>query len=104
MVWPSGGDFAVKSAPMVEPPPGLYSSSTGCPSPSVISLAIGRASTSELPPGGYAMTKRIGRDGNCCAWALATSRSTTPDRRVRSMMFSPSDRDPLLVVVNFDHY
>src|SRR6266852_8709001 len=51
-VYPSGGDFAVASAPMLDPAPGLYSITTGWPRLLLISFAIGRPRTSELPPGG----------------------------------------------------
>ena len=51
-VYPSGGDFTTYSTPMLLPPPGLFSISTGWPRCSESQLAMMRASTSVVPAGG----------------------------------------------------
>ena len=51
-VCPSGAAATTRSVPMMEPAPLMFSTTTGCFHTWVSSLAIARASTSELPPAG----------------------------------------------------
>src|SRR5262245_60488940 len=60
---------------MLLPPPGLLSMITGWPSLSDSQLAMMRASTSVVPPGGYGTTHLIGLFGYCCAKALPAKAS-----------------------------
>src|SRR5689334_13769209 len=55
---------------MLPPAPGLFSTTTDCPSLSAIFGAIERAMRSELPPGGKLTMKRIGFDRQLCALAV----------------------------------
>src|SRR5262245_15337044 len=77
-VYPSGGDLATKSVPMMLLAPGLFSTTTGtdhfCPSFS----AIRRAVMSEAPPGGLGTTSRRALDGyGACAQATETVASAS---------------------------
>src|SRR5262245_2685203 len=93
MVWPSGSDFATMSAPITPLAPALFSMMTGWPSESFILSAMSRPTRSVGPPGGNAITMRIGRDGKFCAnvgpaRAAIPSNANTARRWDRSM--SPS--------------
>src|ERR1700682_3774621 len=74
MVWPSGALFATKSAPMVPPAPGRFSTNTCLPSAVERRGVSSRAGTSANPPGESGTTSRIGRDGH--AWARTSSVET----------------------------
>ncbi len=66
-VYPSGGDFATASAPMVPPAPPRFSTTTGWPSASESLCAMGRAKMSVDPPGGNGTTSFSGFEGQACA-------------------------------------
>src|SRR2546421_8012947 len=59
-VWPSAALLATKSAPMLPPAPGLFSTTTGCPRACCSFGAIRRAERSTGPPGAYGTTRWIG--------------------------------------------
>src|SRR5438874_7036953 len=74
MVWPSAGAWAIAFVPTMPPAPVLYSTNTGWVIVLVISVAMMRASTSVVPPGGDGEMMRIGLVGYCAsAVALRTS-------------------------------
>src|SRR6476659_2067535 len=52
IVYPSGADLATKSAPMLPPAPGLFSTTTDWPHNSLNFCAMPRPTTSSGPPGG----------------------------------------------------
>src|SRR5687767_5372624 len=54
---------------MVEPAPGLFSTTTGWPQLSLSFCATDRASTSVVPPGGKGTTMVMVLDGYACAKA-----------------------------------
>src|SRR5436305_92597 len=57
-------------------PPGLFSTTAGCPHASWNLAASVRPSVSLNPPGGYGTTIRIGFDGYVCANASEAARKT----------------------------
>src|SRR5256885_10795619 len=65
MVWPSAGAWAIALVPTMPPAPGLFSTNTGWLMVLVISVAMMRASTSVVPPGGNDEMMRIGLVGYC---------------------------------------
>src|SRR2546421_10701425 len=76
-VWPSAALLATKSAPMLPPAPGLFSTTTGWPSACCSLGAIKRAERSTGPPGAYGTTRWTGLDGQSCApqWNAAARRT-----------------------------
>src|SRR6185436_3501414 len=68
-VWPSGGDLAARSRPIVEEPPGRFSTTTDCPRSSVNRGERMRNTTSVEPPGAYGTMMRTTRVGKFCAAA-----------------------------------
>src|SRR5688572_10868641 len=70
-VCPSGGDFAAASSPIVEEPPGRFSTTTDCPRSSLNRGASMRNTTSVEPPGAYGTMIRTGRVGKFCASVTA---------------------------------
>jgi len=52
--------LAISAVPMVEPAPGLFSITIGCPSAGASSFCRMRAATSVKPPGPNGTTMRIG--------------------------------------------
>src|SRR6267154_5875317 len=60
MVWPSAGAWAIALVPTMPPAPVLFSTNTGWLMVLVISVAMMRASTSVVPPGGNDEMMRIG--------------------------------------------
>src|SRR5262249_21611834 len=58
--------------------PGLFSTTTGCPSSSLIFWPTVRAVKSAPPPGVKETTRRIGRVGKSCAVAAPVSTSVIP--------------------------
>src|SRR2546426_8787418 len=74
VVWPSAGAWAIALVPTMPPAPVLFSTTTGWLMVLVISVAMMRASTSVVPPGGNDEMMRIGLVGYCAsAVALRTS-------------------------------
>ena len=71
-VWPSDAAFATALAPICPLAPGLFSTTTVCPSASPSFGAIRRAIVSAPPPGGYVTTREIGLAGHTCACAAKT--------------------------------
>src|SRR5512139_3227431 len=65
IVYPSGGDLAAISAPMLAPPPPRLSMMICCPSASPRRVPMARPIVSVPPPGGNGRMKRIGRLGYC---------------------------------------
>ena len=86
MVWPSPGDLATLSAPMLPPAPGRLSTTTGKPS-WAFSLNK-RARMSGAPPEGKVTTKRKGLVGK--AWASALVALKAP--RLSSKRLRPNCR------------
>jgi hypothetical protein len=81
-VWPSGSDLATKSAPMLPPPPPLFSTITGWPSALESSGAMRRASTSlVLPTIGTMMRTVLEGDHSCAAPVFEKSRNTRGTKR-----------------------
>ena len=62
--------MAVKSAPTPPPAPGLFSTTTGCPSATDSFSLIVRARMSVVPPGAKGTMYLIGLLGQVCAYAL----------------------------------
>ena len=58
-----GADLAAASSPIVEEPPGRFSTTACCPRISVIREATMRMTTSVEPPGAYGTMMRIGLTG-----------------------------------------
>src|SRR6185295_19379819 len=83
MLYPSGGDFATESAPMVPPAPGLFSTNTCLPSALDRRGASIRAGVSAKPPGESGTTRRIGRDGQDCATTWVVAARKPRNRRAR---------------------
>src|SRR5438094_2316919 len=83
-VWPSGALFATKSAPMLPPAPGLFSTTTGWPSACCSLAAMRRAERSTGPPGAYGTTRWTGRDGQSCGKAKVLAQSASAALRVRA--------------------
>ncbi len=75
-VWPSGRAFATKSAPIVPPAPGLFSTNTCSPMAVDSRAARIRAGTSANPPGDSGTTMRTGRFGQVCADAAEAAASS----------------------------
>src|SRR5690348_16986307 len=68
-VYPSAGDFATASVPMVDPAPGRFSMMIGCPSTGASSFWRMRATTSVKPPGPKGTMIFTGFDGYVSAAA-----------------------------------
>src|SRR6185436_11693875 len=62
-VYPSGGDFAACSVPMMPPAPPRLSITTPWPRRSLSCWPMARPTTSLLPPGGNGMIRRTGFEG-----------------------------------------
>src|SRR5258705_653201 len=62
--------FATSSTPMWPPPPGLFSTTTGCPHASCSFGAMMRARMSDAPPGVNGTMIREGGLAGDCAWAI----------------------------------
>src|SRR6187200_2726897 len=84
-VWPSGGERAAISVPILLPPPGRFSTKKDCPSRSVSHCAMKRATRSVPPPAEVATRIRTGRDGYVSATAMrdATGSAARPSRSSR---------------------
>src|SRR5262245_27820832 len=84
-VWPSAGERAAISVPMLLPPPGRFSTKKDCPSRSVSHCAMKRATRSVPPPAEVATRMRTGRDGYVSAAAMrdATGSAARPSRSLR---------------------
>ena len=78
-VWPSPGDLATLSAPMLPPAPGRLSTTTGKPS-WAFSLNK-RARMSGAPPEGKVTTRRKGLVGKACAEAPTALKAPNPSNR-----------------------
>src|SRR5882672_1412376 len=68
-VWPSAGERATTSVPMMVLPPGRFSTTTVCPRPFAMCTARMRLVMSAVPPGGNGTTMRSDFEGNVCACA-----------------------------------
>src|SRR5262249_20651837 len=66
-VWPSAGERATASVPMIVFAPGRFSTTTPWPSALLKGCAIARATTSFDPPAGNGTTSRTTLDGKLCA-------------------------------------
>ena len=62
-VWPSGSARATVSAARMPPAPGMFSTTTCCPRPSLIFGAMVRVVMSATPPGPNGSTMRTGLVG-----------------------------------------
>ena len=83
-VCPSGSARATSCIATLPPPPGLFSTTIGCPRLFSISAASVRATIDELPPGANGTTRRIGFVGQVCACAQTESSASaaTSDRSI----------------------
>src|SRR6476620_3700647 len=74
-VWPSAGDFAARSEPILVAPPGRLSRITCWPQITATRWATMRAMRSALAPGTYGTSTRTARAGNACAHAPSDKHS-----------------------------
>jgi hypothetical protein len=65
--------------PILFPPPGLFSTTTGTPNFSDKPWIIILASTSVVPPGGYGTTKRMGFSGYGAAVVIVEKKVRQPN-------------------------
>src|SRR3954464_12481537 len=87
---------------MVVEAPGLFTTTTGCPSGPSAAFAKARELTSVLPPGGHGTIRVIGRSGNG-AWACAGMPDTKAAQAVAARVISVANVRPiffLLVVMS----
>src|SRR5687767_4145487 len=92
-VYPSGGDLATRSAPMLPPAPPLFSTTTGCPHASVSLAAMARPKVSAIPPTANGTTILIGLVGYAWAWAAPANASAAramPAAKVLRIMLCSS--------------
>src|SRR5262249_6957084 len=82
---------------MLAEAPGLFSTATGWPSPSVSLLPSSLHSTSLDPPGGKGATNLIGREGYVWAWTVPIDSARKRRRRriAASIVLLKSGHDPL---------
>src|SRR6185503_16344494 len=85
--YPSGGDFATRSAPILPPAPALFSTTTGWPHASETFCAMTRAKVSAMPPTANGTTILMGLEGYACASAPAENASDAPAATRRSHVF-----------------
>ena len=96
-VWPSGAACATACVPMMVPPPGRLSTTTGWPHSSASRAAMGRTMASVAPPassGEISLTARVGRKAD---WAAAgrtrppAATAATPTRSRRRKIGKQGD-------------
>src|SRR4029077_4389062 len=91
-VRPSGGDLAVRSAAVVLPAPGRFSTTNCWPSAPLHFAARMRASVSGLPPGARPTRTRTGFCGQACASAAPDQAAAiTVSHNAMRFMLPPSD-------------
>src|SRR6186997_1178293 len=83
-VWPSGAERTTISTPILPLAPGRESTITGWPHDSVNFAPTRRPRMSEVLPGGFGDTMRIGLAGHVCACAQAAMSSMTAHPVVRA--------------------
>ena len=86
-VYPSPGERAACSMPILPPAPGLFSTTTACPSRSPRRPAMVRTTTSTPTPGGNGtmiLTGRFGQPVSVCACAKGVSSAPRPTAAVRA--------------------
>src|SRR5438132_11807240 len=81
-VWPSGGDFATYSPPIICVAPGLFSTTTGWPQISESRAPMERERASVAPPGVVGTTIFTGREGKGCASAEIDNISAPTRRKI----------------------
>ncbi|MFT3962121.1 MAG: hypothetical protein QM701_11860 [Propionivibrio sp.] len=82
-VWPSAGDLAAYSLPMLPPAPPRLSMRKVLPNISLSPLAVGRATMSDGPPGGQGTTIVTFLPGQLCA--AANEHANTPSIPAKSL-------------------
>src|SRR5580765_3095544 len=89
-VYPSGGDLAARSEPIVPPAPGLFSTTTWVPSAALSLGARMREIVSAVPPGGKVAISRmaplVGQPG-LARTAEGAARLATAARTERRVIF-----------------
>src|SRR5690349_11580501 len=88
-VYPSAGDLAAASTPMLPPAPGLLSTTTVHLFMSVSLLATWRARMSVPPAGGKGTTSLIGLVGYCWAAAAVANAAAARARQRRVERMTP---------------
>ena len=97
-VYPSAGDFAARSAPMLPPPPATFSITTGCFSRSASTAATCRPTASVSPPGGYGTMILIGFSGHAAPAPDASTQTAISDPSSRRTNFMAYLLVPILVL------
>src|SRR5882762_3408328 len=92
-VWPSAGERATSSVPMMVLPPGRFSTTTVCPRPFAMCTATTRLVMSAVPPGGNGTTMRSDFEGKVCACAAPISAAAAIETatKIRAFIEWPSD-------------
>src|SRR5467141_3213689 len=98
-VYPSGlASFAMLLGPIMPPPPGLLSTTTGWPRYFWAISANFRRCASVVPPAGQGQMRTIGLEGNACAAARSGAASSTA--ATASLPIGPMD---LLLDDDYSH-
>src|SRR5882762_11562619 len=92
-VWPSAGERATTSVPMMVLPPGRFSTTTVCPRPFAMCTARMRLVMSAVPPGGNGTTMRSDFEGNVCACAapISAAAAIRTATKIRAFIEWPPD-------------
>src|SRR5258706_9449190 len=85
-VWPSAGERATTSVPMMVLPPGRFSTTTVCPRPFARCTASTRLVMSAVPPGGNGTTMRSDFDGKVCACAAPMATAIETAAKIRAFI------------------
>src|SRR5437879_5375842 len=90
MVYPSGlASFAMLLGPIMPPPPGLLSTTTGWPRYFRAISANFRRCASVVPPAGQGQMRVIGLEGNACACAATRSGAASSTAATASLPIEP---------------
>src|SRR6267378_5739293 len=86
-VWPSVGERATSSVPMMVLPPGRFSTTTVWPRPFAMCIASTRLVMSAVPPGGNGTTMRRDFEGKVCACAAPISAAAAIETATKILAF-----------------
>src|SRR5882672_3223627 len=90
-VWPSAGERATSSVPMMVLPPGRFSTTTVWPRPFAMCIASTRLVMSAVPPGGNGTTMRSDFEGKVCACAAPIAAAIEMAAKILTFIEWPPD-------------